>query len=163
MCALSIEKYGTSLCIQEDTSPRNSRLRRTQVRFLFSRYFYLQTVLISVFFTVFGFSRSREMRLYVFRCVCFVCFRFRSYPVPRRDGRVKQWPVHPRNIAIITSQNILYCFRCTLLQFQDYVFGLAEDSCNIVSPRTIVSLWINLTCISVTEILKTLVRPSWSR
>jgi hypothetical protein len=147
----------TSLCVQEDTSPRNSRLRRTQVSFLFSQHSYLRTVLISVF-TVFGLSRRREIRLYVFRCVCFVCFRSRSYPVPHRGERVKQGIVHPRNIAIITSQNILYCFRCILLQFQDYMFGLAEVSCNIVSPSTIVSIWINLTFIALMETLTTSVQ-----
>jgi len=76
--AVTTIRLNTSLCIQEDTSSWNSRLRRTQVRFLFSQYSYLQTVLISVF-AVFGLSCSREMRLYVFSCVCFVCFRSRLF------------------------------------------------------------------------------------
>jgi hypothetical protein len=85
----------TSLYIQEDISPWNSRLRRSQVSYLLSLCSYLQTSVINVFYSVWRF-RITAQRAFVFLCVfCFVCFRSRSHPVPHRGERVKQGTVHP--------------------------------------------------------------------
>ena len=70
--------------------------------------FTLLLLLLLLLLLVFGaFAQSRNAPLLFFVVFCFVCFRSRSHPVPHRGERVKQGTVHPRSIAIITSQNFL--------------------------------------------------------
>ena len=62
------------LCtLKEDISPRNSRLRRAQVSIIFSQRSYLQTVFISIFFTMVGAFRMVAKSAFVF-LLCSVLF-----------------------------------------------------------------------------------------
>jgi hypothetical protein len=65
--------WNTSLYLQEDTSPWNSRLRRAQVSYLFLQLLYVITEFISVF-TAFGAFAYLQNAHLICVCVCFVLF-----------------------------------------------------------------------------------------
>jgi len=96
------------LVVKEDDSERCTRTWTAQVSFQRFQVSYLTTASPTVFslfphctcYCVF----TNCVLLFFFFFLCSL-FRSRSYPVPHRGERVKQWTVHPRNFALFTLKD----------------------------------------------------------
>ena len=151
--------WNTSLYLQEDTSPWNSRLRRAQVSYLFLQLLYVITELISVF-TVFWRFRIFAKRAFV--CSFFVCVLFVSGPahilcLTVASGWNRERCI-PEILRLLRHRNF-----CSVLDAHCYNFRVRYLSWLNFSQRLCARMQhfvcsVNAELTAVTEVLKTSVQ-----